>query len=242
MKIVSRTNIPKDIRYLINRLEVVKRFDNPSYPPNVFKDNTKRHTLRLVESANVLDISKIDKRKLIRMLYIHDLPEIRYGDVTVIDKFSSQNTLRSVLDGEERVAKQILSENDFKLFQDFQTAYKFLSSVINSSNNLNCVAILANILDRKDGNVFYHKNLTKWIKSVYFNKDQIPPVKSITNSYINDRLYLRKLKKIKGQIDEKYYVLFIRLLRDKELEIQHFWKDVPISKISTEISVFYNIN
>lgn len=84
--------IPPDLCDLVNNLTAVKRFQFKEYPPNVIIDDTYTHTLKCVALARAGKIA-LDQALLERILWVHDIPEILIGDVTVTENIETQKLI-----------------------------------------------------------------------------------------------------------------------------------------------------
>jgi hypothetical protein len=100
--------IPQDLKILVEKGELVQRYKDPNYPENVFYDNDKSHTIRLVIMAGELDIDPILKIILIRMLWFHDLPEVYFysdRDFTCVEKEDNPELGNQVRLSERKIAQ-----------------------------------------------------------------------------------------------------------------------------------------
>ncbi len=121
--------IPPDLSELVNSLTAVKRFQFKEYPPNVFIDNTYTHTLRCVGLARSSTLP-LNQALLERILWVHDIPEILIGDVTVIEKYRDKKIDQKVEKSEEEASRQLLSINDQELLKRFNAASDFLKGKV----------------------------------------------------------------------------------------------------------------
>jgi len=224
-KQIKKVSIPADIDYLIERLKNIKRFDNSKYPKNVFIDDVKSHTLRTVLMIHKLNITPNVKTKLVRTIFIHDIPEVLFRDVTALEKRQNPKLIPDISREERLAAYKLLSKKDFELFEDFRIAYDYLEGDNSAKSLVKSWALLANVLDRSEGNLFYHYYLTKWINSVSYDSKKLPPLISINHSFLQHKLYLRQITALK-HVKSKYKNLALNIWNTRIKKIRGYWMNV----------------
>lgn len=224
------SSIPKDLEDHIEKLSTVARFASKGYPKHVFKGlNTRVHTLKCTYLAGILDIpNKIDRHKLSRILWIHDIPEIITEDITVIDKQNDKNAENEFYYRELIAGRRLLNDSDLLMLVNFNIANYFLSGKIDFAPE--DVFILAKIIDAGEGNMTYHYTLTNWIKSDSYNKDQLPNIASRSHAF-------KKMKIYKSQVSDEYSHNLINEILNN---VCGFWERVPDSRVPQDIKDHIN--
>lgn len=238
-KQIKKVSIPADIDYLIERLKNIKRFDNSKYPKNVFIDDVKSHTLRMVLMVEKLNIADIVRKKLVRTIFIHDIPEILFRDVTALEKRQKPKLISDIAREERLAAYRLLSDKDFELFEDFRITYDYLEGDNTAKSLVKSWALLANVIDRSEGNLFYHFYLTEWINSYRFNSKNLPPFLSMNHAFLQHDLYLGQIKSLK-HVKTKYKNLALNLWDARIKKIRNCWMNIEDKrKIPKEISTLF---
>jgi len=213
-------SVPQDISGL-----VLKSFDVPRftriYHEGIFIDNTGDHTVRCVEIAEQLTLPADDLSKLIRMLWVHDLPEIITSDYSIIQKNSDPNLDQNIKRRETLAARKILNPNDQLLFEEF-------------NKGLTPVAMVAKTIDRTEGNMFFHRSLTRWIMSGEYNPLYVPKDEALRYSY---QYYKKTLQSLPAfQYLNPTYLKTIQGLLNTQIEsIKGYWKAVTEERIPSTI-------
>jgi 5'-deoxynucleotidase YfbR-like HD superfamily hydrolase len=144
--------------YLLPYVEATKnvpRYLDPSYPDGMIQDTLYDHLCRLTYLALQLDLDEISKQELIRIIWIHDLPEIRHKDIPSTIKGPEADELEFV------EAEKILSTEDFALYERYKTASTFCKG--KSTEIPDKVALISKVLDLVEGNMYFHYHLHRWI-------------------------------------------------------------------------------
>jgi len=162
-KDINDIKIPQDIREYIERLGNVIRFNHFSEKrPGMIDDNSKAHTIRCVYRSMTIPFSHPD---LARTLWIHDIPEYTDNvDLSAIERHKNHEKAREQEEAEKAVAKKVLKESDFELFEDFHISEDFLRR---SGNELpgNQQTLIANVVDVLDGNLVFVYFFTNWLQT-----------------------------------------------------------------------------
>lgn len=103
---------PAELVDLIEKTKDVERYKDPRYPKGMISDNLYDHLTRLILSADHLELDESVKSAVVRIIWIHDLPETILNDQPAVLK---EDMLVQVQD-EPAVAKEILSPEDFRKY------------------------------------------------------------------------------------------------------------------------------
>ncbi len=226
-----RDLIPKELKNHINSLKKIPRFQLNEYPKGVIKDSTKEHTLKCIHLANTINF-KIQKKKLIRTLWIHDIPELIIKDITVIEK-NRKPRLSEELDNQEvEAAKILLNETDRELLTQFNKAYEILKGKEKWTGQVPLEMLLGKIIDNTDGNITFHYFVSKWTASSSYKKEEMFPMDSLEYSFLTNRKFSKFIKAHFPKEQQEILLHFI----DVTLEnIHHLWKNVPEKRIPKEL-------
>jgi 5'-deoxynucleotidase YfbR-like HD superfamily hydrolase len=200
---------PDDIKDLVFALKKIVRFNNPIYPKGIFLDNDYEHSARCVDYLRLPLIKGIRDGKSKRMLWIHDIPELITGDVLAMFKGLDGSANNNDDDGMDELvaAKKLLKSSDFELFKEFYASENFLKSGGNSKINISAEGLVANIIDKIDGNMYFHFYLTKWLVAgndinLFKNFD------ALAYSFRQKEVFFRSLSKV-----ENYYPSAVNVCR-----------------------------
>ena len=213
--------VPKDIESLVSQTFFIPRFTR-IYHEGIFDDNTGAHTVRCVRIAINLELPENERSKLVRMLWIHDLSEIVTSDYSIIQKNSSSALADDLKTKEELAAKMLLNLDDQLLFKEF-------------NNGLTPIAMVAKTIDRIEGNIFFHKELARWVQSDEYSPLHMPSDDSLRYSYEYYQKSVRALSLITNS--DFSYREIIRALLDFQLEsIRNVWDAVPNERVPKPIN------
>lgn len=223
---LSDLNIPSELEQYINQLEKVNRFNHKKFDhPGMVIDNTKIHTLRCVFRAGSLNFAHND---LARTLWVHDIPEhlVEY-DLSAIERYHNPKKAKEMEAKEKEVAKNVLSDEDFNLYENFGLAEDFLRREGNQVPN-NQQALIANTIDLLDGNLVYVFYGSKWLMTHDYHKEGF-----LGNDYKYPlEVRERFLKAVENSIIEEEVREAIKFLFDSYINVVgNLWNKVEINKI-----------
>jgi hypothetical protein len=229
--------VPLDIADKINSLENVARFQFKEYPKDVITDNTRNHTLRCINLANITEFG-IAKDILLRTLWIHDIPELITNDITVVEKYRKENAEKKFEIEEISAAKELLSEEDQLLLGKFNNANNFLKGNTTLEDSLLSIDfIIAKIIDNSEGNLTFHYYISNWVASNKYDEKLLPPIDSLRHSFITNIKFIDKIKKELPKEQSEVIIKFIELILET---ITGFWNKVPVEKIPNVIKEYIN--
>jgi len=228
----SEKEIPEDISQHIEELKKVKRAQFKEYPEGVFEDDTRNHTLKCVYIAKKVADERVFL-DTVRTLWIHDIPELITGDLTVIEKYRDSTSAKKFEKEELDAAKKLLTPRDQELLIDFNNASKLLKNKPNQNNKkASPSSLLAKIIDNSEGNLMYHYCFTKWFKSKKYDQSNLPPKDSLQHTFITNEKFLQTIEqKIQGS-EKEVLVNFIKAVL---VNAKRFWKEVPSERIPTVV-------
>ncbi len=158
--------VPQD---LVTLLEIGKRVQRFNYGGDLnimFNDTTECHTRRIaLHVANLPSASFLNRDKMMRMAWIHDLPESvaqaeEGSDVLSFLSNISQDTK------ELEVAKDILSPDDLHLYELMEYNKHHLKSSSGSPWEIDKEAVVFKVIDWvPEGLVSLVWYITRWLKS-----------------------------------------------------------------------------
>jgi len=190
---------PADIAGLVRQMRGIFRFVDAKYPPGIFDDNDALHTKRLVAMAEgTMGIKGVSLERLTRMLWIHDIPELEAGDI--IAPVKAQNS-SAVAEQERRSAVRLLKPDDLALFDDFNQAGRFLKEDDCPSEGVSPEGLVANVMDKIDGNMYFHFALARWV-SAGVGEREIPSRTALAYTFGQRELFLKHLKAVEARIPD----------------------------------------
>jgi 5'-deoxynucleotidase YfbR-like HD superfamily hydrolase len=226
---------PDRLQENIHKLFKIKRFS--SYEEGIFSNNVGQHTLQCVELASDLPVDPQTQDKIKGILWIHDIPEIITSDRTVIEieelGLEKDTKLR-----ETKAAKKLLSKSDQKLLVEFNRAHQVLKG--NSDEDVRPEAGIAAIIDRIEGNVEFHRSLSKWCGSDNYERHKLPSSNALRFTLETHNTFTQNLSKCKlrGKLNEA-----AKTLVDFHLnEASKAWRNVPESRIPKEVKLMIEFN
>ena len=178
----DNVTLPYDLQKFEDDLKKIKRFEGK------LPDNVLEHTARAVAIARYL---ASDNSELQRMIWVHDIPEIVVGDVIITKKAA---TIPDKDEPEMRAAAELLNSEDLKLFARFRNAERFLYD-----GEVECVdatAILACIIEKVEGNVFYHHHVSQ-------TRQELFGISAVEYTQEQKEKFEEKLKKALPDCEEK---------------------------------------
>ena len=217
---------PEDIQDAILQSLTIPRYTR-IYREGIFRDSTGAHTIRCVEAAKKLLLPGELKDKIIRILWIHDLPEIITTDFSVIQKESNPEISEKLEKKEIEAATLLLSKSDQILLDDFNNADSYLKG-IRTNKIPGLESMFAKVIDTIDGNTFFHRELSLWVVSDEFESSGIPNNASLIYSFKVYRIYTQNLN-IHPSLDDYQKTAKI-LLRNQLSQITHYWESIPESR------------
>lgn len=230
--LVTASSIPSDLTAKVLALSDVKRFQFKEYPPNVIVDNTFTHVLKCIHLTHVLQ-THLNQTLLERILWIHDIPELTMGDVTVIEK-SRSSPLNKRLEAQELViSKSMLSSSDQILLQQFNTASTFLKGQHAWDPELSCFeALLAKLIDNAEGNMTFHYFITQWVNSDKFAYSLMPPTDSLIHTFVSNQ---RFKSIIQDTLPEEQALVASSLIKCVLENVLDMWNTVPLERVPSAI-------
>ncbi len=222
--------VPEDLEDLVKQTASIVRGKSNRYPPDLITDNDLAHLHRLVRWAESLYIEEDDKEMLVRMLWLHDLPEIETLDIPAVDKGIDHNADLEIEVNENMVAQRMFDAEDYVLYSQFNKAKAVLE---NKDGDPECVilpiAYIARVLDIVDGNLGTYHFLSKWSVSPAYDPNYYFP-DDISN-YMERQytLYTNELKQV--PIDAFYKSICLRAFKDQFAASLAMWSHVPHERI-----------
>ncbi|NND64413.1 MAG: HD domain-containing protein [Gammaproteobacteria bacterium] len=218
-------DVPADLKENFHRLEQVIRFDRDDYPPGAIVDNVKTHVIRGIHFIQSLDLE--NKDKVVRMFLIHDFPEIVTGDTPspTKDIDFSKDDMNHYESEEKTAAKQLYSEDDYRLWQEYATASAWFKE--KSDNMPTYEAMIAKTVDAIDGFCVFHYFMTDWIRSDNYSKGQMPLDSSMVHGFKDMARFQNKLSLLAEHQQETPRLLY----KNAEKTAIKMWDDVPNDRI-----------
>jgi hypothetical protein len=235
---------PPDLARLFQRAEGVPRYRHPDYPANFSSDTTAAHTERLIKMALPLGLPAAVKDELVRMLWVHDLPEVITQDVTSIEKEADTTLASRIALHEARAAERLLAPTDRRLLHRFNLADGILKAKAKAKEGdlaiAGPVALIAKIVDIADNNVGFHYFLTRWIMSPAYDAKLLPPEAALTYTF---RQYaaLRPVIENLG-LNTNLGDIAQRVFKEQLTAIDRLWKAILYSRIPPEIKAQIHVS
>lgn len=154
---------PADLAGLVHELFTLSRFVDPRYPPGIFFDNVGLHETRLVTIAGLNNLPGINRDKLIRMLWVHDIPELVIGEHISPAKEANKKLAADLVAAELKAADKLLQPSDIRLLKEFNSSSALLKSETRDLQAVSAEGLVAVCQDKIDGNMFFHWSLAKWL-------------------------------------------------------------------------------
>jgi hypothetical protein len=139
----------------IGQGRTVARYVYTGYPA-VILDNLEAHTYRVARLAQSLPLD--EATEISQIMQVHDLGELdRNNDLTIVDQqLDAQAALRFRAD-EELTARRFLTEEDFRLWQAYQTGKPWLEGRADPLTvPLIPNAIIAKLVDVIENETYFH--------------------------------------------------------------------------------------
>jgi 5'-deoxynucleotidase YfbR-like HD superfamily hydrolase len=209
----------------------IKRYEE-GYAEGIFYDSVGSHIFRCADEVEKRPKGDYSKEKVRLYLLIHDLHEIVTSDFTAIQKEDS--ALSQKLEALEKEAIQtILPESYWSILDEFDNAGKLLKG-----EDLEVTpppeAIIAKVIDTFDGDVFFHKALSKWVSSEQYDSDKIPSEQALSYIFLHTPKQIESIQN--SNYDDGVKKLCLSILRDKLLSVRNSWEKVPEILIPETIS------
>ena len=215
---------PQHLRENIEKLFSVQRFRN--YEKGIFYDNSGAHTIRGIDLIDILPLSNDSKEAVKARFWPHDVPEIMTLDYTVIEK-QDKGLALSLSEQEKSAARILLTEQDQKYLSEFNLAAKVLKG--EEDNNVPTPeATIAVIVDRVEGNIFFHISLARWTSSQEYDPDKLPPSQALTYTFVIDELFRQNIPSCNLQGEFQQAAEY--LLKYQLDEVKNAWGNVPIER------------
>lgn len=216
--------LPADLVTRLEKTRQIFRFADGRYPDGSIINTVYEHTISCVRIARNLDIGGINQNKLIRILWIHDIPEILSDDVNELDRASmGRDGRKALVASEEAAARQLLNISDFELWQDFDRAEDFMRG--NSDEvNFSPEALFAFIIEKVEGNLMFHFAMSLW-----FSEDNNSTQTDVLSSpFSYTRKQYEDFKERLQALDyEKYKIQDLQMILDMQIDqVKDWWKRV----------------
>jgi hypothetical protein len=233
-------NAPEEVRDAAVQSLLIPRYTR-TYKEGLFRDSTGAHTIRCIDKADKLPLKNRDKNIVKGILWGHDLPEIITSDYTVIQKGENINLAKKLESEEFEAARLILPAEFQKHIFDFNNADKFINDkdyeYLPSPH-----ALVAKTIDNVDGDIFFHKHLTRWMSSSLYNPKDVPPTSSLIYSFDCYRKYCNRLISFPNTF-QPFNKIVYDLQYLKVLKIISYWWEIEKDKtpriIKKELSNIY---
>uniref|UniRef100_A0A7C4XT05 HD domain-containing protein n=1 Tax=candidate division WWE3 bacterium TaxID=2053526 RepID=A0A7C4XT05_UNCKA len=218
--------VPSELKNQLHNLSLIKRFQFKEYPKDLIADNTLDHTLRCVYLAKKINL-RLNKAKLIRTLWVHDIPKLLTNDLTVIEKYRNLDADKNFRLREHKAAKKLLSSVDRSLLDLFNKADDFLKWKVMRVREIPLESIAAKIIDNSEGNMTFHYFVSGWVASEAYNPKLLPPTDSLIHTFRINNIMQNQLKLLPETHGKELANLIDTVLKT----IGTFWKNVPQEKI-----------
>jgi hypothetical protein len=150
--------IPDERQGWFNRTEEVSRYVFKGYPA-VIIDNLKGHILRTSKRALMLNrLDEASRFEIANIMQIHDVGEIGEDkDMTTVDKIKDPKAAKGVEVLERQRALELLSEDDFLIWQRYEAAKKLIEGK-SDPNQVKVwpAGVMAKIVDVSDCETVFH--------------------------------------------------------------------------------------
>lgn len=214
-------DVPKDLVGVMDELTNTIRYDVPYYPPFIFRDqNVALHTRRSVGFGRREGMLAKGER----IQWVHDVPEIKIGDLLIVETVANPQ-LQIDKEGEElKAAQELLTPRDQQLLGEFNQAGNFWKGRTRKSYHL---AAAAKLIDILDGNVIFHEVVSQYcIENGVAKLDpRINP--SFHYAFMQGKVLRSQLEFLADRQRE-----WFRRIIDLQFEfINYYWQGVPSSLI-----------
>jgi hypothetical protein len=194
--------MPEDLLKYQDRLKQVYRFLHPEYPAEAFHDSVYDHVERAVCFANQLLPSSDITSTLVRLLWLHDIPEIFTKDFTIVEKNDNPLLAQQIAAHEELIIQSHFTQKDQELFNDFHGAAQYLKGK-SGNTNLTQASILAKVIDVTDGDITFQYQILNWMGSPNYSEDRLPPERALRHGFQNRRVYREQLKQLDPELSKQ---------------------------------------
>ncbi len=164
--------MPSDLSKLVELGNQVARKRHPDYPLGIWFDNVRVHTIRCALTAENLQLpAQLEhiRQPLVRMLWIHDLPEVVTSldvgfDTSAVVKEDQPDTAARIEETEKQAAKRILNTDDYALFEQFEQGRLVFEGKTNDPDpSVHPAGYGARIIDIGDAEMCFYHFLTAWL-------------------------------------------------------------------------------
>ncbi len=215
---------PQHLRDNIEKLFLVKRFRN--YAKGIFFDNTGAHTFRGNDLIDQLPLGPEPKAGIKARFWPHDIPEIITSDYTAIEKQETRLAQR-LEEQEEKAAEELLDKQDRRYLAEYNLAAKFLKGEVIEKPTPE--AVISVIVDRVEGNTFFHKSLAGWILSQEYDEDKLPPQQALVYTFSVHELFKQNVPNCELPVEFQQAAEY--LLKYQLDEVKNAWKNVPTNRV-----------
>lgn len=237
--------IPGELAQYFDVAERVTRYNFTENQVNfVFQDNVAVHTKRLVNYLRNIDLPDFfEKDTIERMLWLHDLPEAVVNEERGSDYVTHEKNADAALEKfqdsrEENVAKDMLSPEDFRLFQETEQSKGMIKSADWSKIPDYRDGILAKMIDWIDGRNNFTHVITEWIgHDDFLTNPVLPPLAvfhlCMLQSY---QVWIESFSRIDDAVFRDFMVGFIH---DEIYDYHRLRWDPVIERVTPEIQSLY---
>lgn len=236
----ARRTLRPDLYATFQLSEETVRFAGLGFPEEGLWDNVKIHSLRIVDRIDQLPIPDDLKTRAKKGGLVHDIPETemlqrakregeRITDVTATAK-AEDKSLDSRTDfDEDRVAREILTSDEYELYSEVANASGFLKGNEDSATP-SATGLIVKMCDKIDSDLTFHLLARE-------NRQNVPElsVKGQSLAFDQYSAYLERLKLLEGSEVSEASILCQKLLSRCIETIREIWSEVPTEEIPAVI-------
>lgn len=237
---------PSDLIDLFVKTKKIKRFVSPHYANGIFKDTVYDHTMRCIRLANSLDKLNGDHlEECVRTLWVHDIVELAgtvnqdgsITDFTTADIHYNPALFKMKGVSEVEFANKHFSSIDYHRFMAFERASEYLCGQSKELPASAKSALVAKVIDTIEGDLTFHRSLTKYCDLTDFLPTTLPPGEVMILGLKRCQQARERLTNINS--DET--ILARWLLEQADLCIRHFWlHERPGRYVPAEVKRFFH--
>jgi 5'-deoxynucleotidase YfbR-like HD superfamily hydrolase len=172
--------VPDDLqKYIVLGADVARyKFRDDNFD-HIFDDRVDEHTKRMILYAESLNLPGEKQKKLLRTLWIHDIPEIidsqtTKSDMTSIDKIRNPHLALEVKNREQAIMDEIFTLEDKLLYQAFDPAKEMLFTGRIDFDKTTPIGMIARVLDNFiDGTNSFHGFVADYFHGADY-RDSLP--------------------------------------------------------------------
>lgn len=215
-------NPPDDLLHFYGLLDRIIRYQVEYYPKGLFIDQSVGyHSRRMVTFWDRLDLpEECDSEAGRRMLWTHDIAEIKVGDVSATELARNPAFARRREARELVAARQLLKESDYNLCFRFENGKSFWKG---GEQNSDYTAYAVRVVDIIDGNVVFNERMSRYCYE-HGVGDLDPKMRTAINyAYIQQKMLRRQLDLLPSNLREWFEGMVVLHLN----YILACWEDVP---------------